>query len=134
MPLKEPFKTSPHCLGARILHRAQFQNITAKLIPHGQGFTPLAPASPPAFEVNRPYLIDRLGASPIAQPPPSLERRRARFCVRPARSNTRLKVLSLAASLCWRKYSSRILRGPQDMCASFKRIILHTSSSASCLA
>src|SRR5438128_145961 len=78
MPLKEPFKTSPHCLGARILHRAQFQDITAKLIPHGQGFAPLAPASPPAFEVNRPYLIDRLGASPIAQPPPfALAPRRA---------------------------------------------------------
>src|SRR5207248_7574185 len=55
-----------------------------------------------------------------------------RFCVSAARSNTRLNVLSLATSPCRRKYNSRILRGPQAACASFRRTISHTSSSGSC--
>src|SRR6266404_7794515 len=48
-------------------------------------------------------------------------------------SRTLLNVLSLATSPCPRKYNSRILRGPQAICASFKRTISHTSSSGSCL-
>jgi hypothetical protein len=50
---------------------------------------------------------------PLLKRPASLERRRCRrFSVKPARSSTRLKVLSLATFPCRRKYNSRILRGP----------------------
>src|SRR5436853_5228193 len=76
--------------------------------------------------------LDTLARRPLLKRPASLARARRRFCVNPARSNTRLNVLSLATSPCRRKYNSRILRGPQDKCASFKRTISHTSSSGSC--
>jgi len=80
-----------------------------------------------------PKLVLRKNGRPLLKRPASGARRRRRFCVRAARSNTRLEVLSLATSPCRRKNNSRILRGPQDMCASFRRTISHTSSSVSCL-
>ena len=69
---------------------------------------------------------------PLLKRPATLARRFGRFCVSPARSKTRLKVLSLATAPWRRKYNSRILRGPQLPCANFKRTISHTSPSGSC--
>ena len=111
--------------------------------PRDNGYTHRAPLkahsacsglSPPALKIHRPYFVEGLCLSPTAQTTRLGERgAAAAFASGPLVSSTRLNVLSLATSPCRRKYNSRILRGPQARCASFKRTISHTSSSASCL-
>ena len=53
---------------------------------------------PPSLEVHSPDIIGGLGLSPRRKPPALLGRRRLRGLVRPARSRTRLKLLSLGSS------------------------------------
>src|SRR5207237_10197407 len=60
-----------------------------------------------------PKLVLRKNGRPLLKRPASGARRRRRFCVRAARSNTRLEVLSLATSPCRRKIPfSYLARSP----------------------
>ncbi len=69
---------------------------------------------------------------PVARRLPGSRLRRLRGSVNPARSKTRLKLLSLGTSpMLLRSYKSRILRGPQRGCAVLSRTIAHTTSSES---
>jgi hypothetical protein len=58
MLFKKLFEAGSDCSCPSVGHRAQFQNVTAKLIADGEWFAALAfPAIPPTFEIDCPNVI-----------------------------------------------------------------------------
>src|ERR1043166_935225 len=67
---------------------------------------------------------------PLNNRPDWCRGRNRRGCTKPARSSTRLKLLSLGISSCKRSYTLGILRGPQCRCFCLSRMISHTTASS----
>src|SRR5207244_12618964 len=65
LPFKKTLKTLPHRVGLGVFQRTHFEQVTAMLIAHGQGFTALRTTSPPTLEIYCPHLIG-CGCSPPA--------------------------------------------------------------------
>src|SRR6185312_7461049 len=70
MRREQPLHLLLHRLRPRALQRLRTQHIPAVVVPHRQGLEPAPiPRPPPAFEVDRPYLVRSLRFHPLLQPP-----------------------------------------------------------------
>src|SRR5215831_2078789 len=74
--------------------------------------------------------LGALALRPLCSRPDCCRERSRRGTTNPARSSTRLKLLSLGTCSWNRSYTLRILRGPQCRCLCLSRTISHTTDSS----